>query len=114
MPILAIPGTATPTSGLCLGTSGFGSAIPRDEAFALLDEFAAQGGPLLDTAHIYAAWLPGGAGASERTIGAWLASRGARMLVTTKGGHPDLVDGAPSRLRPEDLERDLRESLERL
>ena len=110
-----IPGLASP-SVLCLGTGGFGSAVPREEAFALLDAFAAGGGSFLDTAHIYAAWLPGGAGASERTIGAWLASRGmrARMLLATKGGHPDLAPGSPGRLRPEDIEHDLGESLERL
>jgi aryl-alcohol dehydrogenase-like predicted oxidoreductase len=112
----AIPGIAVPATELCLGTGSFGSAIPRDEAFAQLDAFAAAGGTFLDTAHIYAAWLPDGAGASERTIGDWLASRGgrARMLVATKGGHPDLAPGSPGRLRPADIERDLRESLDRL
>lgn len=111
-----IPGIAVPASALCLGTAGFGSAVARDDAFALLDAFAAQGGTFLDTAHIYASWLPGGTGASERTVGAWLASRGmrARMLVATKGGHPELTPAAPSRLRPEDIARDLHESLERL
>jgi aryl-alcohol dehydrogenase-like predicted oxidoreductase len=112
----SFPGIAVPASVLCLGTGGYGSAQPRDEAFALLDAFAEAGGTFLDTAHIYAAWLPNGEGASERTIGDWLASRGhrARMLVATKGGHPDLKPGSPSRLRPEDIARDLRESLERL
>jgi aryl-alcohol dehydrogenase-like predicted oxidoreductase len=111
-----LPGVAVPASVLCLGTGGYGSAFPRDDSFALLDAFAEAGGTFLDTAHIYAAWLPNGTGASERTIGEWIRSRGsrARTLVATKGGHPDLAPGSPSRLRPEDLARDLRESLDRL
>jgi aryl-alcohol dehydrogenase-like predicted oxidoreductase len=116
MPTLALPGLARPASVLCLGTGGYGSAIPRDASFALLDAFAAVGGTFLDTAHVYAAWLPGGEGASERTIGAWVKSRGMRdrMVIATKGAHPLLPPGSPSRLRPEDIARDLDESRERL
>lgn len=111
-----LPGIPRPCSRICLGTGGLGSAIPRDAAFALLDAFAAAGGTFLDTAHIYAAWLPSGEGASERTIGAWLAARGMteRMVIGTKGGHPPLDSRVPARLRPEQIEQDLRESLERL
>jgi len=111
-----LPGIATPCSAIVLGTGSYGSAIPLDEAFALLDAFAAAGGTFLDSAHIYAAWLPEGTGASERTVGAWLAARGlrGRMVVGTKGGHPLLDDMGHSRLRPIDLEQDLDESLTRL
>lgn len=111
-----LPGIATPCSAIVLGSGVFGSAVPRDEAFAMLDAFAGAGGTFLDTAHIYAAWLPEGTGASERTIGAWLANRGLRerMVVATKGGHPHLESMDRSRLRPEDLASDLAESLDRL
>jgi len=87
-----LPGLPTPCSEIVLGTGPFGSTIDRDESFAMLDAFAAAGGTAIDTAHVYAAWLPDGDGASERTIGAWMASRGMRrrMLVATKGGHPPL------------------------
>jgi aryl-alcohol dehydrogenase-like predicted oxidoreductase len=113
---IAIPGVARATSRLCLGTATFGSAISRQDSFALLDAFASAGGTFLDTAHIYASWLPGGTGASESTIGAWLASRNmeGRMVVATKGGHPDLSFQRPAFLRPDEIACHLRDSLARL
>lgn len=111
-----VPGLANPVSAIVLGTGGFGSAQPRDLSFALLDAFAEAGGTFLDTANVYAAWLPNGTGASERTIGAWLTSRGmrAQVAIGTKGGHPHLASMDRSRLRPEDISADLAESLHRL
>jgi len=116
MRTISVAGISTPLSRLCLGTGSFGSAIPTAQSFALLDAYAAAAGTVLDTAHVYAAWLPNGTGASERTIGAWLKSRGMErtMVVATKGGHPQLATPDIGRLRPEDLQRDLGESLERL
>lgn len=115
MRTVAIPGLP-PASVICLGTATYGSAIPRDDAFALLDAFAQRGGTFLDSAHVYAAWLPGGEGMSERTVGAWLASRRMRerCLVATKGAHPLLSPGAPPRVTPAAIRQDLAESLERL
>lgn len=111
-----LPGIARPLSVLCLGTANYGSPYSREESFALLDTFAEAGGSFLDTAHVYADWLPNGRGASERTVGEWLRARGVRddFTVATKGGHPHLETMEQSRLRPEDLARDLAESLERL
>ncbi len=110
-------GTGGPTvSELCLGTGGFGTAVPRDTAWAIMDRFVEAGGTFFDTAHVYAAWLPDGAGASERTIGGWVAARGCRedVVIGTKGGHPDLRSMDVSRLAPEDIASDLHESLDRL
>ena len=111
-----IPGLGKPCSDVVLGTGGFGSSVSRDECFSMLDAFAAAGGTALDTAHVYAAWLPDGDGASERTIGAWLASRGMheRMLVGTKGGHPPLTPPGGAHLRLDLLDQHLQESLDRL
>ena len=116
MNFCALPGIIRPLSVLCLGTANYGSAYTREESFALLDAFAEAGGNFLDTAHVYADWLPKGHGASERTVGEWLRTRGVRdnFAVATKGGHPRLETMEKSRLRPEDLTRDLTESLERL
>jgi len=107
----SIPGS----NKLALGTAGFGSFVSRDEAFAILDGYAEAGGNFLDTANVYAEWLPEGRGRSETTVGAWLKDRGmrSRMVVGTKGGHPDLATGR-KRMSPEELEHDLQESLERL
>ncbi len=116
MDYFTLLGIAHPLSVLCLGTASYGSAYTRDQSFALLDAFAEAGGNFLDTAHVYADWLPNGQGASERTVGEWLRTRGVRdeFVVATKGGHPRLETMEKSRLRPEDLTRDLAESLERL
>jgi aryl-alcohol dehydrogenase-like predicted oxidoreductase len=110
---IPLPGTDLTVSPLCLGTGSFGSDTPEAEAFALLDAFAAAGGRFVDTARIYAAWLPHGANASERTLGAWLrrSGRRAQMVVATKGAHPDLATMHRSRLAPDDLAQDIDASL---
>lgn len=74
----------------------------------LLDAYFEQGGNFVDTAHAY------GGGASERIVGRWLSKRGVRdeVLLVTKGAHPERDEWY--RVRPEEIERDLTESLERL
>lgn len=100
---------------MCLGVAEHGSAISPDDSLAMLDAFAEAGGSFVDTAHIYASWLPNGEGQSERTLGRWLQSRRPQnFIVATKGAHPDLATMEVSRLAPQDIERDLSESLERL
>lgn len=100
---------------VCLGVAEHGSAIAPGDSLAMLDAFAEAGGSFADTAHIYASWLPNGEGQSERALGRWIKSRQPRgFVVGTKGGHPALATMDRSRLAPEDIERDLSESLERL
>ena len=101
---------------LCLGTGGFGTSIRRDDAFALMDAHREAGGTALDTAHVYGAWEPGCDGASERIVGQWLRDRGCRrdFLLSTKGAHPPLDRLDAHRVRPECIDQDLAESLERL
>jgi len=73
---------------LCLGGNVFGWTADKEQSFALLDAYAEAGGNFVDTADEYASWLSDGAGASERIIGAWMASRGNReqIAVATKVG----------------------------
>jgi aryl-alcohol dehydrogenase-like predicted oxidoreductase len=114
---MTLPNTDLTVSAICLGTSNFGAAIPQADAFTLLDAFVEQGGNFLDTAEVYANWLPElPRSISERTLGAWLAQRGnrSRILIGTKGGHPDLATMHISRLAPADILHDLHGSLERL
>ena len=101
---------------ITLGCGPFGSAIPTTTADALLDAYVEGGGWLLDTAHCYAGWLPGGDGASERCLGTWLRARGCadRILVATKGAHHRFDGKAEPRVRPECIDQDIAESLERL
>lgn len=109
-------GAAVVPSRIVLGTAAFGSEISKEKSFAVLDAYADAGGNFLDTAHIYAAWIPGGWGASERTVGEWLHAHGARgnVVLGTKGAHPPLDDMAHSRSSEADIRQDLDESLARL
>lgn len=96
-------------SRLSLGTAPFGTAIPRETAFRILDAYIAAGGNLLDTAAVY------GFGVSEQTIGAWMASRGARdrVLISTKGGHP-AIPSWEKRITEADIRSDIEASLHNL
>jgi aryl-alcohol dehydrogenase-like predicted oxidoreductase len=72
-------------------------------ALGVFDSYFEAGGNTFDTAFIYAA------GESERTLGAWLETRGVRddCVVIAKGAHTP--DNFPDRVRPQ-----LEQSLERL
>ncbi|MFF2277620.1 aldo/keto reductase [Agromyces sp. NPDC058126] len=80
---------------LSLGTNVFGWTADRDATFAVLDAFTAGGGNFLDTADGYSAWVPGNTGGdSERLIGEWIASRGARddvVIATKVSTHPEFT-----------------------
>ncbi|MDR2101359.1 MAG: aldo/keto reductase [Treponema sp.] len=103
-------------SNLCLGTAQFGARLSPEEAFKQMDYFFDHGGTFLDTARIYCAWVPGGLGASEGIIGAWLRERKVRnrIIISSKGGHPDLNAMDIPRLGPAEVRADLEESLKDL
>jgi aryl-alcohol dehydrogenase-like predicted oxidoreductase len=107
-----IPGTELRVSAICLGSATFGSEIPTDEAMRTMDAFSAAGGNFIDSARVYADWLPGGHGASETTIGNWLLRQADRrsFILATKGGHPDLKTMSISRMTPADVAADIAES----
>jgi len=116
---ITIPGTDLDVFPLGYGVAGFGTHVKGPEARRLISAFCEGGGNLVDTAHCYAYWLEGGLGASERELGACLAALGLRdrVIVATKGGHPDGGAGysKPERyISPQVIARDLDESLERL
>jgi aryl-alcohol dehydrogenase-like predicted oxidoreductase len=94
----------------------FGTGLPRAAAFEQLDRFYERGGTFLDTARVYAAWLPGGDQASEKTIGAWMKERKLRnrIVISTKGAHPDLKTMNVPRMEKAQVSRDLEESLKAL
>ena len=109
----ALSGSDLNVSALSMGTVNFGSKISEKQAFAHMDRYAELGGNLLDTAHVYSDWIPGERSRSERIIGRWLKSRRpADMVICTKGGHFCLDTPQISRVTPEDLKRDLAESLD--
>ena len=103
-----IPGVKKAISQLFLGSMVF-SPDRMDFSFSMLNQFFDAGGNAIDTAHGY------GGGGSEIVIGTWMTMRNNRsdVFVLDKGGHPNGRVPRP-RLSPEELERDIRESLTRL
>ena len=111
-----IPKTKLYASTLALGTDYFGTTVSRDRCMQLLDHYLEAGGNVIDTAEVYAAWVPGGAHQSEQVIGEWLRERGTRdqVLLSTKGAHPRLETMDTPRLSKSDIQEDLDSSLRRL
>ena len=99
-----------------LGTVQYGTALADIDAHKQMDTFIELGGNLIDTAHVYGDWVSGVTGRSEKVIGKWLAKTKNRdkVLISTKGAHPPLDNIHQSRLQPEDMEKDLSESLDNL
>ncbi|MAS38131.1 MAG: hypothetical protein CL610_29310 [Anaerolineaceae bacterium] len=112
MRYITIPDTTLTISQVCLGTGSMGSGLSETDSFALLDAFVEAGGNCIDSARVYASWLPDGANASERTIGNWLQNSGLRdkIVISTKGAHPDLKTMHLSRVTPGDIAHDIHES----
>jgi aryl-alcohol dehydrogenase-like predicted oxidoreductase len=110
-----IPNTDLDVSSVCLGLANIGVKNTEEEGMMLLDAFVEAGGNFIDTARVYSNWIPGEVNRSERIIGDWLVDRDVRdrVVVATKGGHPDLVDNIP-RLSPDEMETDLQGSLDKL
>ena len=107
MKYLRVDPLPQPLSRLALGTLGFSTAT-RDRDYALLDAWVEAGGTVIDTAHVYED------GDAERVVGQWLRDRPGvreRLVLVTKGAHPD---GDRRRVTPEEIEADLRDSIERL
>ncbi|MEO7234017.1 MAG: aldo/keto reductase [Lapillicoccus sp.] len=116
MTAVPLPGTDLAVTPLVLGGNMLGSRLDEDASFALLDAYAESGGTMVDTAAVYADWLPVvERGCSELTIGRWLRTRpGPAVMVATKGGHPDLARPHEPRLDEAALRQDVGQSLDRL
>ena len=115
--LIQITGVRAPVAPLALGTNHLGSALDDRASFALLDRHLEHGGTMIDTALVYADWLPDvERSCSERVIGRWLRSRGVadQVVVTTKGGHPDLSNPGVARLDAGSLRLDVERSLDHL
>ena len=100
-----IPGLRFPASRIAHGTIMVESN-EWDKWAKLLDATLEGGCNLYDTAWIY------GGGDNERSVGRWINSRGVRnqVLILAKGAHPS--EGR-NQCNPEDITREMNESLER-
>ncbi|MCP8938413.1 aldo/keto reductase [Alsobacter sp. SYSU M60028] len=111
-----IPRTQLSVSRLCLGGNRLGGALDKDASFALLDAWVGQGANFIDTAHVYADWLPDvERSCSEKTLGRWLKARGGSVdvVIATKGGHPRGGDPR-ARLDRATVRQDVAEALDYL
>ena len=93
---VSIPKTDLKVRNLCMGTVLCGSAMDKKESYRLLDRFADLGGNFLDTARVYANWIPGAEpSASEKMLGRWQKERGnsQTVVIATKGGTLDAATG---------------------
>ncbi len=67
---------------IVLGGNTFGWTVDEKVSLAILDTYVDGGGVMIDTADVYAAWIPGSKGGeSESIIGAWLKASGKRDKV---------------------------------
>jgi 1-deoxyxylulose-5-phosphate synthase len=85
-----------------------GTMLLTEEGTDVLDEYVRLGGNAIDTARVY------GDGDAERVLGAWLEQRPSmreQLVIVSKGAHPS---GDRRRVTPEEIERDLRVSVELL
>jgi aryl-alcohol dehydrogenase-like predicted oxidoreductase len=74
---------------ITFGCNVFGWTADEKTSFALLDAWVAAGFNFLDTADVYARWVPPNTGGqSETIIGKWLKARGNRdkIVLATKLG----------------------------
>lgn len=115
MKTLTLGPSGESVSALCLGTMHLGSKESDKSSAEILDRYLDAGGSFLDTANIYARWIPGGNGGdSEELLGRWMKDRGnrARLFLASKVGFPyqDVTQG----LRREQIVEECEKSLRRL
>jgi aryl-alcohol dehydrogenase-like predicted oxidoreductase len=111
-----VPKTSLQASMIVLGTDYFGSTVSRQESMQLMDYYLEEGGNVLDTAEVYASFIPGGDHQSELAIGEWLRDRKVRdqVIISTKGAHPRLATMDVPRMSKAEIQSDLDSSLQRL
>jgi aryl-alcohol dehydrogenase-like predicted oxidoreductase len=102
-------------SALSLGAMFFGTKTERSVSHEILDLYVEHGGTFIDTANIYAHWVPGGKGGeSEALLGDWMRKRQnrSRLFLATKVGfqYPSVERG----LRASVIEAECNKSLARL
>ena len=117
---IVIPGTDLELSPMGMGCVNAGLKWDGKEADYIFDAFLDMGGNLYDTARVYSDWVLPEIGRSERVLGDWLERSGKRnrIVLITKGGHPDMACPKPdlhkSRMREADMRHDVELSLRAL
>ena len=115
MKTMSLGNTDVEVSVFCLGTMYFGSRDDKEASYQILDQYIEAGGSFLDTANIYARWVPGYVGGeSEILLGEWMRERKNRshVFVATKVGFE--YPGVERGLRADQIEEECEKSLSRL
>ena len=115
MKTILLGNTNLPVSALCLGAMYFGTKNNETTSFQLLDQYVDAGGSFIDTANIYAWWVPGfKGGESESVLGRWLQARKnrSRLFVASKVGFQ--YPGVESGLRAAQIMAECDKSLQRM
>lgn len=115
MKTLPLGNTGVEVSALCLGAMYFGTKNDAATSFRLLDQYLDAGGSFIDTANIYAWWVPGWQGGeSESVLGRWMQERKNRsqlFLASKVGfGYSEVKTG----LRAHQIEAECEKSLRRM
>ena len=79
--------TGLKVAALCLGGNTFGWTTDQQTSEAVLNAYVEAGGNFIDTADVYARWVPGNTGGeSETVMGRWFKACGRRhdVVVATK------------------------------
>lgn len=113
MSYITLNGTDINVSKTALGTATFGKTVDKKTSFKVMDSFFEYGGNLLDTANVYANWLPGEKSSSEKTIGRWMKEKNNRhqVVISTKGAHPHIGIEKVQRLSECEIMADIEDSL---
>jgi len=115
MQYVALGKTGVQVSAVCLGAMRFGSVTDEAKSFQILDAFVEAGGTFIDTANVYACWIPGcKGGESETLLGRWMKARRNRdrIFLATKTGSRLQATGRG--LKPAQLRSEFEASLNRL
>jgi len=100
-------------SALCLGAMYFGSRTDKETSWQLLDQYVEAGGTFIDTANIYARWIPEcSGGESETLLGEWIRERKNRdqLCIASKVGfeYPGVERGLPAGRIEEECDKSLK------
>jgi aryl-alcohol dehydrogenase-like predicted oxidoreductase len=115
MKTVALGNSGAQVSVFCLGAMFFGTRNDEQLSYRLLDQYVDAGGAFIDTANIYAHWVPGGKGGeSEVLLNRWMKARKNRdrLFIATKVGFE--MPGVERGLRASQIKAECDKSLTRL
>jgi len=112
---VSLGGSGEQVSAISLGAMFFGTKTDAAASHAILDLYRESGGTFIDTANIYAHWVPGGKGGeSETLLGNWMRARRNRdsLFLATKVGFP--YPTVERNLKASTIEAECNKSLRRM